>query len=62
MTPRSPTSTVEVSEGGRDDRADAPELWAIDRRALDVAFAERPISRLRALFAAWGDGIRLAER
>ena len=31
-----------------------PELWAIDRRALDVAFAEPTIlAPLRAEFDAW---------
>ena len=31
-----------------------PELWAIDRRALDVAFAdEATLAPLRAEFAAW---------
>jgi adenosine deaminase len=35
-----------------------PELWAIDRRALEFAFADRPtIERLEASFAAWGAGI-----
>ncbi len=35
-----------------------PELWAIDRQALDVAFAaEADLEGLRAQFAAWGDGI-----
>jgi adenosine deaminase len=35
-----------------------PELWAIDRRALDVAFAdERTLTRLRTEFDAWGAGI-----
>jgi adenosine deaminase len=34
------------------------ELWAIDRRALDVAFAdETTLSRLRAEFDAWAAGI-----
>jgi adenosine deaminase len=33
------------------------ELWAIDRRALDVAFAEEPVLvRLRAEFEAWARG------
>ena len=32
-----------------------PELWAIDRHALDVAFAdESTLARLRAEFEAWG--------
>ena len=32
-----------------------PELWAIDRHALDVAFAdEETLGRLRASFEAWG--------
>jgi adenosine deaminase len=32
-----------------------PELWAIDRRALDVAFADpTTLARLRAAFDAWG--------
>ncbi|MBA2299432.1 MAG: adenosine deaminase [Chloroflexi bacterium] len=35
-----------------------PDLWAIDRRALDVAFAdEATLAPLRADFAAWGAGI-----
>jgi adenosine deaminase len=35
-----------------------PELWAIDRRALDVAFAdEATLSPLRAAFDAWAAGI-----
>jgi adenosine deaminase len=35
-----------------------PELWAIDRRALDVAFAdEATLAPLRAEFEAWGAGI-----
>jgi len=34
------------------------ELWAIDRHALDVAFAaEADLLPLRAAFAAWGAGI-----
>ena len=35
-----------------------PELWAIDRRALDVAFAdEATLAPLRAAFDAWAAGI-----
>jgi adenosine deaminase len=35
-----------------------PELWAIDRRALDVAFAdEETLVPLRAAFDAWAAGI-----
>ncbi len=35
-----------------------PELWAMDRRALDVAFAEEAVLEpLRAEFDAWGAGI-----
>ncbi len=35
-----------------------PELWAIDRRALDVAFAdEATLSPIRAAFDAWAGGI-----
>ena len=35
-----------------------PELWAIDRRALDVAFAdETALAPLRAEFDAWAAGI-----
>ena len=35
-----------------------PELWAIDRRALDVAFAdEATLAPLRAEFDAWGERI-----
>jgi adenosine deaminase len=34
----------------------APELWTIDRHALDVAFAdEADLAPLRSEFAAWGD-------
>jgi adenosine deaminase len=34
------------------------ELWSIDRRALDVAFADDDaLARLRAEFAAWGEDI-----
>ncbi len=40
-----------------------PELWEIDRHALDVAFAdEEDLAPLRASFAAWGEGVpELAE-
>ena len=35
-----------------------PELWAIDRHALDVAFAaEADLAPLRTAFAAWGAGV-----
>ena len=35
-----------------------PELWAIDRRALDVAFAdEDDVAPLRASFTAWGETV-----
>lgn len=35
-----------------------PELWAIDRHALDVAFADpSTLARLRSEFEAWGTGI-----
>jgi adenosine deaminase len=35
-----------------------PELWEMDRRSLDVAFAdEADLEPLRAAFAAWGAGI-----
>jgi adenosine deaminase len=35
-----------------------PELWAIDRRAIDVAFAEEAtLAPLRASFDAWAAGI-----
>lgn len=35
-----------------------PELWEIDRHALDVAFADdRDLAPLRAAFEAWGSGI-----
>lgn len=35
-----------------------PELWAIDRYALDVAFAgDATLTRLRSSFDAWGAGI-----
>ncbi len=35
-----------------------PELWAIDRHALDIAFAdEADLAPLRAAFDAWGAGI-----
>ena len=41
-----------------------PELWEIDRHALDVAFAdEADLAPLRAAFAAWGEGVpELAEQ
>ncbi len=36
-----------------------PELWAIDRFALDVAFADEPtLAPLRQAFDAWATGIR----
>ena len=35
-----------------------PELWTIDRHALDVAFADADtLARLRAEFDAWRSGI-----
>lgn len=35
-----------------------PELWTIDRRALDVAFAdEADLAPLRAVFEAWAAGV-----
>jgi adenosine deaminase len=35
-----------------------PELWEIDRGALNVAFAdEETLAPLRATFAAWGEGV-----
>jgi adenosine deaminase len=35
-----------------------PELWAIDRHALDVAFVDEPTRvRLHAEFDAWGAGV-----
>jgi hypothetical protein len=35
-----------------------PELWAIDRRALEVAFADdTTLLPLRAAFDAWAAGI-----
>ncbi|MBA2757618.1 MAG: hypothetical protein H0U37_09285, partial [Chloroflexi bacterium] len=35
-----------------------PELWAIDRGALDVAFADEPtLEPLRQGFDAWAAGI-----
>ena len=35
-----------------------PELWAIDRHALDVAFAdEATLAPIRDAFAAWGASI-----
>ena len=40
-----------------------PELWAIDRHALDVAFAdEATLGPLRAAFAAWGEEIPELQR
>jgi len=41
-----------------------PELWEIDRHALDVAFAdEDDVAPLRASFDAWAEGVpELAER
>ena len=36
-----------------------PELWAIDQRGLDVAFASADVlDPIRATFAAWGAGVR----
>ncbi len=35
-----------------------PELWAIDRRAIDVAFADEPeLAPLRAAFDAWAGSV-----
>ena len=34
-----------------------PELWAIDRFALDVAFADEALAPLRRSFDAWAAGI-----
>lgn len=35
-----------------------PELWAIDRAAIEAAFCDEPTkARLRAEFAAWGAGV-----
>ena len=35
-----------------------PELWEIDRGALNVAFAdEETLAPLRAMFASWGEGV-----
>ena len=40
-----------------------PELWAIDRFALDVAFADdETLTPLRAAFDAWAEGIPELER
>ena len=41
------------------NRMTIPELWAIDRHALQVAFAdEQSLGRLRSEFGAWGRGSR----
>ena len=59
-TRRSPTSPCPRSTCGAVEPIGLtlPELWAIDRHALDVAFAdEADLARLRAEFAAWGAGI-----
>ena len=48
-----PVAVRRVRPGGRDDRADVPELWAIDRHALEVAFADEAVlAPLRTAFAS----------
>jgi hypothetical protein len=42
----------------RDIGLTLPELWAVDRYALDVAFAdEATLAPVRASFDAWAAGI-----
>jgi adenosine deaminase len=46
--------TEEYRRAVRENGLTLPELWAIDRHALDVAFAdEGALVRLRAMFDAW---------
>ena len=52
------TLTEEYGRGVRDIGLTLPELWAIDRFALDVAFAdEAALAPLRVEFDAWSAGI-----
>ena len=52
------TLTDEYGRALRDNGLTLPELWAIDRFALEVAFAdEATLVPLRASFDAWADGI-----
>jgi len=52
------TLTEEYHRGMRDIGLTLPELWAIDRFALDVAFAdETTLAPLRDSFDAWAAGI-----
>jgi adenosine deaminase len=52
------TLTEEYGHAVRDIGLTLPELWAIDRFALDVAFAdEDTLAPLRAEFDAWAAGI-----
>ena len=50
--------TQEYGRAVRDIGLTLPELWAIDRFALDVAFADEPtLAPLRQAFDAWAAGI-----
>lgn len=50
--------TEEYGRAVHDIGLTLPELWAIDRFALDVAFADAPtLARLRGEFDAWAAGI-----
>jgi adenosine deaminase len=52
------TLTEEYARAVEQNGLTLPELWAIDRHALEVAFADADaIARLRAAFDAWGSGI-----
>jgi adenosine deaminase len=52
------TLTEEYGRAVRDIGLTLPELWAIDRFALDVAFADEPtLAPLRTEFDAWAAGI-----
>jgi adenosine deaminase len=52
------TLTQEYGRAVRDIGLTLPELWAVDRYALDVAFAdEATLAPLRASFDAWAAGI-----
>ena len=52
------TLSEEYLRAVEDNGLTLPELWAIDRHALDVGFAdEATLERLRAAFEAWGGTI-----
>jgi adenosine deaminase len=49
------TLSEEYLRAVEQNRLTIPELWAINRHALDVGFADAPtLERLRASFDAWG--------